>query len=350
MAFALRAGIVALALAASACGGPGGGGGGGGGGPLPGSVPPPGTPLVINTTAGTPGTAIVTVSETGSADLTVTPGVGPEPEFQVSGGFTIPDGGNPVDVTVTCTSAVPGTFTTTLSIVHNGQNVPSPAQHGVTCNVAAASEPGYGSAPPPGTPLTINTTVGVGGTATVTVSETGTETLIGTSAIVAAPEFQLLAGAAFNIPDGGAPVDHQPAGHAEAEAEGDRPGLEQQELAPAAGAGDLLPRQRGLQLARRDPLEEPVVGCEDLHDPPPDGALGQPPVDGRRLQELEWVVPAQLRVLERGAGLVGRAPAGHLDHLAELFQVHRPAHHAVAIGGDRGVQGSERGHGGGGED
>jgi predicted outer membrane repeat protein len=174
-----------------------------------GSVPGPGTPLAINTTAGAAATATVTVFETGTATLTGTSAVGPEVEFSVTGGavINIPDGGAPVDVVVQCLSASPGTFTTTLTVTHNGANIPSPATYPVSCTVGQAGQAGYGSVPPPGTPLVIGTSVGAPATATVTVSETGTATLIGTSAVGPEVQFSVVGGAAFNIPDGGAPVD-----------------------------------------------------------------------------------------------------------------------------------------------
>jgi hypothetical protein len=174
-----------------------------------GSAPAPGTPLVMATTVGVPISTTVTVSETGSATLSGTAAVGPQPQFSVTGGavINIPDGGPSVNVVVECQSQVPGTFTTTLTITHNGSNIPSPVTHAVTCDVNQPGQAGYGSAPAPGTPLVIGTIVGTPASATIVVSETGTATLAGTAAVGPQPQFSVTGGAAINIPDGGPSVN-----------------------------------------------------------------------------------------------------------------------------------------------
>ncbi|MBL8163559.1 MAG: choice-of-anchor D domain-containing protein, partial [Anaerolineae bacterium] len=170
-----------------------------------GSTPAAGQPLTINTTTGVAGTATVVINETGTADLNVTSyAVTGGPELTVAGTaapFTIVDGGGTETLTVTCQSAAPGTFTGTLTVNHNAAG--SPATYNVTCNVVGV--PGYGSAPAAGQPLTINTTPGVAGTATVVISETGTADLNVTSYnVTGGPELTVAGTAApFTIVDGG---------------------------------------------------------------------------------------------------------------------------------------------------
>jgi hypothetical protein len=178
-----------------------------------GSVPAPGTPLVIGTGVGTPATATVTVSETGTATLIGSSAVGPEPEFSIVGGavINIPDGGAPVDVVVQCLSGAPGMFTTTLSITHNGSNVPSPATHLVTCNVAGANSPGYASVPPPPGPIGFGVSP-LGGTVSTsfTILETGTADLTVSTAVIGGPhaaDFALQTVLPLTIVDGGPPQD-----------------------------------------------------------------------------------------------------------------------------------------------
>jgi hypothetical protein len=171
-----------------------------------GSTPAAGTPLTINTAPGVAGTATVVISETGTADLVVSAyGVVGAAEVTVAGTaapFTIVDGGADETLTVTCQSPVPGTFTSLLSVTHNAAG--SPAAYAVTCTVSGA--PGYGSVPAAGTPLTINTTTGVAGTATVVISETGNADLTVNSYAVTGGPVLTVAGTAapFAIVDGGA--------------------------------------------------------------------------------------------------------------------------------------------------
>jgi hypothetical protein len=150
--------------------------------PTPGyaSNPAPGSAITINTTAGTPASATVVISENGTADLTIS-GYNQSggPQLTVAGAatpFTIVDNsGATQTLTITCNSAVANTFNGTLTVNHNAPG--SPATYPVTCNVTAAPTPGYASNPVPGSTLTINTAVGVPASKTVVISENGTADL-----------------------------------------------------------------------------------------------------------------------------------------------------------------------------
>ncbi len=174
-----------------------------------GSSPAPGQPLAINTVTSSTGTATLTVSETGNAQLDVTSVTllaGSAPELSVPpGSFSIPDGGAPVDLTVSCLSASTGTFNGTLRVQHNAAG--SPADYPVSCNVGPASAPGYGSSPAPGSTLApLGTTPGVAVPRTFTVSETGNAPLVVSSVTVSGGPALTVGPPSFNIPDGGGPV------------------------------------------------------------------------------------------------------------------------------------------------
>ncbi len=107
-----------------------------------GSEPVAGSAVVINTTAGVPGSGTVTLSATGDADLTITGyALTTSAEIAVSGAeapFTLAAGGDGTEtLTVTCDSAVPGVFTTQLVVEHDA--VDSPAAYPVACNVLPAN-------------------------------------------------------------------------------------------------------------------------------------------------------------------------------------------------------------------
>ncbi len=170
-----------------------------------GSSPAPGQTLPINTVTNATGNTTLTVSETGNAQLNVTSVAllaGSAPELSVSQPpFSIPDGGAPVDVTVSCLSASTGTFNGTLRVQHNAAG--SPADYPVTCNVGPASAPGYGSNPAPGTPLAaVSTIPGTPATRTFTVSETGNATLVVSSVTVSGGPALTVGPGSFSIPDG----------------------------------------------------------------------------------------------------------------------------------------------------
>ncbi len=141
-----------------------------------GSAPPVGSTITISTSQSVVGTSIVTVSETGDADLIVSSfAVTGGPELTVSGPgapFTIADGGASVPLTVNCSSAATGSFGGTLTVAHNAAG--SPATYPVDCTVTAPPQPGYGSTPPPGSVLSFGSVaVGATGTALLSVGETG---------------------------------------------------------------------------------------------------------------------------------------------------------------------------------
>lgn len=174
-----------------------------------GSNPSPGSALpAITTTVNVTGTSTFSVSETGNAQLNVT-SVSMQaggPELTVApGSFSIPDGGGPVTVTVSCLSASTGTFNGTVKVLHNAAG--SPATYTVQCTVNPAPAPGYGSVPAPGSPLLpITTTTNTQGTTTFLVSETGNAQLDVTSVTVTGGPVLTVAPPSFSIADGGPSV------------------------------------------------------------------------------------------------------------------------------------------------
>jgi hypothetical protein len=114
-----------------------------------------------------------------------------------------------VDVVVECLSQAPGTFTTTLTITHNGANVPSPVTHAVTCNVFPPGAAGYSSTPLPPGPIGFGTAP-IGGTVAggFTIQEVGFGDLVVGNPVVGglhAADFALLTGFPITILDGGPP-------------------------------------------------------------------------------------------------------------------------------------------------
>lgn len=148
------------------------------------STPLPGPVIISSAVVGTPETRTITMSENGTANLVISaiaPVVGGAPEITLSSLPTLPvtiaDGsGTTVPFGITCSSATPGTFSSTIEVTHNAPG--SPAQYAVTCNVAAAATPGYGSVPAPGSAITISAPVGGSASSTVVVSETGSANLV----------------------------------------------------------------------------------------------------------------------------------------------------------------------------
>ncbi|MBI5929588.1 MAG: choice-of-anchor D domain-containing protein [Chloroflexi bacterium] len=109
--------------------------------PTPGyiSAPAPG-PLTINAVRGAPTSAEVVISQSGTANLSVT-GVsfaaGSSPQIGVPGfnPFTILAGSvQRVSMFITCTASDVGTYTATVRVAHNAPG--SPALYPVTCNVS----------------------------------------------------------------------------------------------------------------------------------------------------------------------------------------------------------------------
>ena len=83
---------------------------------------------------------------------------------------------------------------------------------GAKCDIGAyesSNAPGYGSTPPPGSPITINTLVSVTGNSTVTIAETGTDDLVISSyGFVGSPEITVTGPAMpFTIADGAGSQD-----------------------------------------------------------------------------------------------------------------------------------------------
>ncbi len=109
--------------------------------PIYASNPAPGA-IAMNTTVGTAANRDITISEAGSADLTISAiSLVGDAEISLSANpapFTIVDGsGASQVVTVTCNSATTGTFTATLTVTDNTST--SPETYNIRCRVSTVS-------------------------------------------------------------------------------------------------------------------------------------------------------------------------------------------------------------------
>jgi CSLREA domain-containing protein len=174
------------------------------------SNPAPGSTVNVGTaTVGSPVSTSISVSETGTAALTITGATitgTNAADFSVSPtSLTIPDGGTPQNLTITCTPSAAGSRTATLSVTHNASG--SPATYTLTCTGSLAPTPGYSSSPVPGSTINLGAAA-IGSTlsASIVISETGTAALSITGATISgadAASFSVTP-TSFTIPDGGA--------------------------------------------------------------------------------------------------------------------------------------------------
>ena len=183
-----------------------------------GSTPIPGSTVNLTGVVNTPVNTNIQVFETGTAQLDIT-GIALSNTAQFSllspNSFSIPDGGASQTIQLQCNSAVPGLFSTTVTVSHNAAG--SPAVYTITCRLAQNSPsgtPGYGSIPAPGSAIVVGTpAVGSSATTTLLVKETGTAQLDVQSYTLSGPnpaDFSIVAPAfPFSIPDGGANVNVQ---------------------------------------------------------------------------------------------------------------------------------------------
>lgn len=151
------------------------------------SNPAPG-PITITTSPGVTGNASILVQNVGGATLTAVAAsfvAAPPAELSAAplpGPTTIAAGASQV-YTVSCTSAVPGTFAATFRVVHS-DGPESPADFPITCNVANLA-PDYGSTPPATSTIAISAVVGGSNTGTLTARNIGGGTLNVSAAIPA---------------------------------------------------------------------------------------------------------------------------------------------------------------------
>jgi predicted outer membrane repeat protein len=111
--------------------------------PVYASAPPPASTINISALTTMPMTATVVISNTGNDDLIIngfsTTG---GPQIAVAGPatpVTIPAGGAPQTLTLTCSNAVAGNFNGTLTVTHNAAG--NPAAYTVNCAVTAPLTP-----------------------------------------------------------------------------------------------------------------------------------------------------------------------------------------------------------------
>ena len=183
--------------------------------PTPGSTINAGNALVGQSTS-----TVLTVSETGNAQLDVTghalSGTNAADFAVAPASFSIADGGPSQNLTITCAPAAAGTRTATLTVYHNASSpvitrgiiIGGSASYSLTC--VGTTAPGYGSNPAPGSTIDVGSAIiGQSGSVALTVSETGNETLTVTGNAVSganAADFTATP-ASFSIADGGASKD-----------------------------------------------------------------------------------------------------------------------------------------------
>ncbi|MDX1992112.1 MAG: choice-of-anchor D domain-containing protein, partial [bacterium] len=145
------------------------------------STPNPSATIPLVTVVATPVNAVINVTETGTAPLTVNVALSNAANFTLVSptSFTIADGGAAQDIIVRCNAVQAGSYTTTITATTNDPAQPAAGfQYTVTCRVGQNSGRFYDSVPPPNTVLpTVNTTINVNGTTTVTIFNAGTEAL-----------------------------------------------------------------------------------------------------------------------------------------------------------------------------
>jgi hypothetical protein len=179
-----------------------------------GSAPSPPGPIAIGSVVvGNTGSVDLTISETGTASLSVTNPVlgGANPgDFGVEALFplTILDGGAAVPVEISCTPTAAGPRAATLTLTTNDPTQPS-VLYNLTCDGTAVPA-GYGSIPAPPGPIDVGQ-VGVGGSGSVnlTMQETGSADLTVSNPVIGganAADFSVEALFPLTILDGGAAV------------------------------------------------------------------------------------------------------------------------------------------------
>ena len=143
------------------------------------SNPAPGNTLAVGSaTVGSPVSTSLSVSESGNATLTVSSPMisgAHAADFIVTAPafpFSIVDGGLAQLVTVECTPSAQGARTASLQLTTNDPGQAT-VMYPLTCTGLAANTPGYGSMPPIGSTLMLNTTASMPTSTTVVISETG---------------------------------------------------------------------------------------------------------------------------------------------------------------------------------
>jgi 6-phosphogluconolactonase (cycloisomerase 2 family) len=154
------------------------------------------------------------IVETGNLPLTVSGSIGGAnpANFSVSGlPLTINDGGDPVNLQLTCTpvNSTPGVRNATLNLTTNDPDKPL-VTFNLTCNVPAVPTAGYASQPPAPGPLDFGEViVGQNSPKTLVISETGNAALNLGPASLSGPHASdfLLGPLLASIPNGGPPTN-----------------------------------------------------------------------------------------------------------------------------------------------
>lgn len=105
-------------------------------------------------------TGTINITNTGDTGTTLSGscGISGDTELSITGGggaYNVMEGGAAHVVTVSCNTAAEGFYTATVSCTHNGNNVSSPQDIPVSCDVGPAGAAAYGSDPAPGSDIPI---------------------------------------------------------------------------------------------------------------------------------------------------------------------------------------------------
>ncbi len=148
--------------------------------PRYGSNPPPGGTIAIETPQSTPRDGILTIQNAGNATLSILSITGPTGPQVTRAPVTLPlsiGAGTSATVTLTCSSAMAGTFMDQVSIGSNAAATPS-ANYPVSCNVAGPPPvPQFTSVPAAPGPVVLSTRQGVPVSSTLMVGNPGTGAL-----------------------------------------------------------------------------------------------------------------------------------------------------------------------------
>ncbi len=170
------------------------------------------TPLAANQNDPDPTTSI-SVSNTGGTDtLTITNvALSGDPAISLTTPttFTVaPDA--TASISLVCDTAAAGSFSTTITVTHDGTNVASPVTYTLGCTITAAPEPIYQSVPAPGgAPINLVTTQGIPVSTTIAVSNPGNAPLILSSITLSnTTDFELVPPLPATIAGGGADIQN----------------------------------------------------------------------------------------------------------------------------------------------
>ncbi len=161
--------------------------------------PDPTTSISISNTGGTNTLTISNVALSGNPAISLTSPT----SFTVAPDAT-------ASITLQCDTAAAGSFSTTITVTHDGTNVASPVTYTLACAITAAPEPIYQSVPASGgAPINLVTTQGTPVSTTIAVSNPGNAPLILSSITLSnTTDFELVPPLPTTIAGGGADIQN----------------------------------------------------------------------------------------------------------------------------------------------